>query len=50
MSIKSFDDNKELVSSKSIQVKLIGNKVYYEVRDGYEIELSDKEKLLVYIN
>ena len=32
MVIKSFDDNKELVSSKSIQVKLIGNKVYYEVR------------------
>lgn len=26
------------------------SKVYYEVRDGYEIELSDKEKLLVYIN
>ena len=26
------------------------SKVYYEVRDGYEIELSDKEKLFVYIN
>ena len=26
------------------------SKVYYEVRDGYEIELSDKEKLHVYIN
>ena len=25
-------------------------KVYYEVRDGYDIELSDKEKLFVYIN
>lgn len=32
MIIKSFDDNKELVSSKSIKVKLVGNKVYYEVR------------------
>lgn len=25
-------------------------KVYYELRDGYEIELSEKEKMLVYIN
>lgn len=25
-------------------------KVYYELRDGYEIELSDKEKMLIYIN
>ncbi len=32
MIIKNFDNDKELVSSKSIQVKLIGNKVYYEVR------------------
>ena len=32
MYIKKFDDNKELVSAKSIEAKLIGNKVYYEVR------------------
>lgn len=32
MYIKKFDDNKELVSAKSIQAKLIGGKVYYEVR------------------
>ena len=25
-------------------------KVYYEIRDGYEIELSEKEKMIVYIN
>ena len=32
MYIKKLDDDKELVSGKSIQAKLIGNKVYYEVR------------------
>ena len=32
MYIKKLDDDKELVSAKSIQAKLIGNKVYYEVR------------------
>lgn len=25
-------------------------KVYYELRDGYEVELADKEKLIIYIN
>lgn len=25
------------------------SKLYYEIRDGYEIELSDKEKMLIYI-
>ena len=25
-------------------------KVYYELRDGYEIELSDQENMIVYIN
>ncbi len=32
MIIKSFNDNKELVTGKSIKAKLVGNKVYYEVR------------------
>lgn len=29
---------------------LLKPKVYYELRDGYVIELSDKEKMIVYIN
>ena len=30
--------------------KQLKPKVYYELRDGYEILLSDKEKLVIYIN
>ncbi len=29
---------------------VLRSKVYYEIRDGYEIELSDKERMFVYIN
>ena len=32
MYIRSFDDNKEIISGKSITTKIIGNRVFYEVR------------------
>ncbi len=51
----SFKDGKyriaDYASTNGTKVNgtVLRPKVYYEIRDGYEIELSDKEKMFVYI-
>lgn len=51
----SFKDGKyriadyESTNGTKVNDTTLRPKVYYELRDGYEIELSDKEKMIVYI-
>lgn len=52
----SYKDNRfrvadyDSTNGTRLNGKLLKPKVYYELRDGYVIELSDKEQLVVYIN
>lgn len=54
--IISYKDGKyriadyESTNGTRLNKKELKPKVYYELRDGYEIELSDKEKLIFYLN